>query len=70
MLFDRRIESNCSYCRFGEDAGSGRIVCARYGFVDAGDSCRKFKYDPIKRVPETYRGRNEHSYSPEDFTLE
>ena len=69
MLFDKNVDSSCSYCRFGNDAGSGRIICEKYGFVEAGGSCRRFKYDPLKRIPEAPRPSAGRDYSEEDFSI-
>ncbi len=51
-LFGRNIEPACIYCIHGKTSGEGeKVFCAKKGIVSAGDSCRKFDYDPLKRVP-------------------
>jgi hypothetical protein len=52
MLFSRHIPPSCSYCRYGSSIGNGEIACLRRGITSAGGSCKKFRYDPLKRVPE------------------
>ncbi|MBE6998888.1 MAG: hypothetical protein E7428_01705 [Ruminococcaceae bacterium] len=51
MLFNKKIEPRCVYCSryFAVDEDHG--ICDRRGPVYAGGACRKFKYDPLKRVP-------------------
>ncbi len=51
-FFKKRIEPSCSYCRFGQICkGTTAVVCSKVGISEAAESCRKFKYDPVKRVP-------------------
>jgi len=50
------LEKICVYCEYGTAAppdGSGeeRVVCMKKGIVSAFHSCRKFKYDLLKREP-------------------
>jgi hypothetical protein len=52
MLFSRHVAPSCSYCRFGSSIGNGEIACLRRGITSAGGSCKRFVYDPLKRVPE------------------
>ncbi len=47
-----KIEKYCKYCEkacalTNEDT----MLCAKHGVVDAGHSCRSFRYDPLKRAP-------------------
>lgn len=42
----------CKYClRAVLTADSSVILCRKRGSVSADDSCRRFKYDPLKRQP-------------------
>jgi len=51
-LFRANIEPRCAYCRHGVPLfGKDTIGCTRRGVMDAADHCRKFHYDPFKRVP-------------------
>jgi len=67
-LFDSNIEPCCAYCEHGsftQDRQS--ILCQKRGVTLPSDSCRKFKYDPIARVP----GRRPDlpEYDAKDFSL-
>ena len=69
MLFDRNIEPCCSYCLFGTTLDESLIACIKRGIMGAGGYCPKFRYDPLKRVPESAFYRPPEGYSEEDFTL-
>ena len=49
--FRKDIEPRCAYCAHGKPLGADQIVCSRRGVVDSADSCRHFRYDPLRRVP-------------------
>ena len=52
QFFGKNISPSCSYCEKGERAADGEtILCERKGVVSPLSSCRRFKYDPLKRVP-------------------
>ncbi|MEE1280127.1 MAG: hypothetical protein UHH95_04775 [Oscillospiraceae bacterium] len=51
-LFGKKVEPACLYCRHGRANGEGdRVFCSKKGIVSAVNSCRRFDYDPLKRVP-------------------
>ncbi|MGN0468390.1 MAG: hypothetical protein ACI4GY_06680 [Acutalibacteraceae bacterium] len=46
------IEPKCEYCqRAFLSKETGALYCEKKGVVESDDSCKKFKYDPLKRVP-------------------
>ena len=51
MLFRKKIERVCSYCLYGANLDEDQILCSKKGIRSPDDKCRKFKYDPLKRVP-------------------
>ena len=51
MLFQKDIEPRCAYCQRGAQLEDDKILCVKKGVVSPGGSCRRFKYDPLKRVP-------------------
>lgn len=69
MLFRKRIEKSCSYCRFGTMLEDGLALCTKRGVVSAERRCRKFRYDPLKRVPAKPRALDFGKYDKEDFSL-
>lgn len=48
----RELDRACVYC---ENASllqdKDFVLCRRHGVVNAGHSCRRFSYDPLKRIP-------------------
>ncbi len=51
-LFRGDIPPACGYCRLGRPVSGGKsVLCERYGVVSASFSCKKYIYDPLKRIP-------------------
>ncbi len=62
------IEPKCAYCAHGKTAPNGKdILCVRSGVTDKDGSCKKFKYDPLKREPRKPAPLAE--YGKDDFIL-
>lgn len=50
--FDKSIPPKCDYCQFGKRTNAGnKILCEKKALVDPNDSCGKFIYSPLKRIP-------------------
>ena len=69
MLFRKKIERSCSYCVNGTALQDGQVLCIKKGLRDADSSCRKFCYDPCKRIPTKRKALDFDKYNEEDFTL-
>ena len=69
MLFRKKIQRFCDYCRFGTKLNCDQILCMRRGIVAPNNSCGKFQYDPCKRIPPKPKAANFAKYNEEDFTL-
>ena len=69
MLFRQKIERSCAYCANGARLGGGQILCAKKGLKTVDDQCRKFKYDPCKRIPPKPKAVDFSKYDNEDFSL-
>ena len=69
MLFRKKIERSCSYCTFGAQLEDGYVLCAKRGMKTVADSCRKFRYDPCKRIPSKPKAMDFSKYETEDFSL-
>ena len=69
MLFRKRIPRSCSYCAHGTKLDSEQFLCVKRGVVSADKACRKFTYDPCKRVPPKFKALNFSKYNEEDFVL-
>ena len=67
--FGQNIEPRCEYCQNGHESADGRmILCPRKGIVERSASCRKFCYDPLRRIPRTAPPLP--VFSDDDFSLE
>ena len=52
-MAEPEIQRVCAYCDKAVCISDGEeLVCEVRGVVTADNVCRKFKYDPLKRVPE------------------
>lgn len=69
MLFRKKIERSCSYCTYGACLDNGMILCSKKGMKTAEDKCRRFKYDPCKRIPPKAKALDFSRYNDEDFSL-
>jgi hypothetical protein len=69
MLFRKKIEKSCTYCRYGTILDDGMTLCVKRGVVSPERKCRKFSYDPLKRVPVKPKALDFEKYTDEDFSL-
>ena len=69
MLFRKRIEKSCTYCRHSTKVNEEECLCMKKGIVPLDHKCRKFTYDPCKRVPSKAKALNFEKYNDEDFSL-
>lgn len=69
MLFRKSIPRACQYCTHGATLDENQMLCAKRGVVAPDASCRKFRYDPCKRVPPKPKALNFDKYRDEDFSL-
>lgn len=69
MLFRKKIERSCTYCMYGTTLEEGQVLCTKHGLRQAEVSCRKFKYDPCKRIPGKAKPMDFSRYDQEDFSL-
>ena len=69
MLFRKKIDRSCSYCRRGTSVGKDQILCVKCGIVSACYSCRNFRYDPCKRIPPKIKALDFQKYQDVDFSL-
>ena len=69
MLFRKKIERSCSYCAFGVRLDDETVLCSRKGLRSILGKCRKFRYDPTKRIPAKPKALDFQQYNEEDFTL-
>jgi len=69
MLFRKKIEKACAYCAHGTKLEEGQILCMKRGIVHEYGKCRKFIYDPLKRVPAKQKALDFSKFDEEDYSL-
>ena len=69
MLFAKKIQPSCSYCRYGTNLGYNEVACIKRGIMFADASCNAFGYEPTKRVPEFAENPIVTKMREEDFTI-
>ena len=69
MLFQKKIEPRCAYCKRGTPLEGEQILCPKKGVVTPAGSCRSSRYDPIKRVPPLPAAPDFSALKDEDFKL-
>ena len=69
MLFRKKIERSCGYCTYGTLLEDGSVLCAKKGLRQIEDKCRKFRYDPCKRIPKKAKALDFTKYTDVDFSL-
>ncbi len=69
MLFRKKITRSCSYCQHGTAMESDQILCSKCGVVSAYYNCRKFRYNPCKRIPSKMKALDFEKYQNTDFSL-
>ncbi len=69
--FDRQMAPKCGYCQFGKRTKEGnRILCSKFvSLKEEHDSCNKFVYSPLKRVP-VKQLKNEGFVADEEIYVE
>ncbi len=69
MLFRKKIEQSCSYCLHGARLEEDLVLCCKKGIKTPDSSCRRFRYDPCKRIPPKPRAMDFRKYEEEDYSL-
>lgn len=67
-VYNKSLEPQCLYCRFGTASADGKSVfCVKKGVMLPFSKCFRYKYDPLKREP--YKEPQKLEYKKEDFSL-
>ena len=69
MLFRKKMPRACAYCLHGTKIDDEQVLCTKKGVVQVDGKCRKFTYDPCKRIPPKPKAVDFNKYSEEDFSL-
>ena len=67
-LFNSDIKKSCFWCIHGRKSEyTDEVFCLKRGITSGSDCCRRYKYDPLKRVPDKQSINKD--YKAEDFSL-
>ena len=69
MLFRKKMPKACRYCAHSAVCDEEMILCKKRGSVPPDGKCRRFRYDPLKRVPIRPKSPNSQKFEGEDFSL-
>ena len=69
QLFRKKIEKVCSLCAYCTKLNDESALCIKKGVVNLDGKCRKFSYDPCKRIPAKPKALDFHKYDEEDYSL-
>ena len=69
MLFRKKIEKCCAYCAHSGKINDSAYLCTKKGMVSSCHQCRRFQYDPLKRVPVKNDPTDFAKYDDVDFSL-
>ena len=51
-LYGNNIQATCEYCMYGRRSSDGKaILCPKKGVMPLYHHCRKYIYDPLRRIP-------------------
>ena len=68
-LYGNAVTPACGICAHGRRSSDGQVIlCLHRGVVEPTARCRKFTYDPLRRVPYTQPSLG--AYSEEEFQLD
>ena len=67
-FFDKNVRKSCMWCEHGvKSEYSNEIFCKKRGVVGLDNVCRKYRYDPLKRVPQNQEISKE--FKSDDFII-
>jgi len=69
MLFRKKVDRFCAYCEYAGKINDEQMICQKYGIVPAVHKCRRFRYDPLKRVPHKQKTQDFSKYNEKDYSL-
>lgn len=70
MLFRKKMPRSCSTCLFSAVFSGNQFLCSKRGVVEDTFACRKYRYDPCKRIPPCVKAPDFKKFEDEDFRLD
>ena len=69
MLFRKKIEPQCRYCKHANPLNEDQVHCSRKGLREFDQACLFFSYDPTKRIPSKAKAVDFAKYEECDYSL-
>ncbi len=69
MLFRKKIEKRCEHCLHCTALDEETVLCSKKGVKSIDAKCRKFQYDPCKRIPVRQKAPDFSRYEEYDYSL-
>lgn len=69
MFFRKKIEPSCAYCSHSTKLNNEQVLCSKKGITAITGKCRKFCYDPCKRIPAKPKALDFSKYDKDDYSL-
>ena len=67
-LFGNKVTPACKYCEESfPSQDAEHFLCMKRGVVPGDHACKKFRYDPLRRIPA--RPLQPQKYEEEDFAI-
>lgn len=70
MLFRKKMPRSCTTCLHATVFSDDQFICIKRGIVENTTACRKYRYDPCKRIPPVMKAPEFSKYNDEAFKLE
>ena len=69
MLFRKDTEKRCALCEHATVIDGNDMLCRKYGVVSCNYACKKYEYDPLKRIPKKTAYPDSDQFDTKDFSL-
>lgn len=70
MLYSKEIKPCCAYCLNSTPVNDDEAICKKHGVVALSYRCKRYCYDPTRRVPPEPQELQQGYFSEKDFSLE
>lgn len=70
MLFRKKMPRSCTTCLHAANLSDHQLLCVKHGVVADSYACRKYRYDPCKRIPPCVKAPDFEKFKDEDFQLD
>ncbi len=69
-MFSQENPRICELCEYASSVANNatHMLCSKKGIMEKGSGCKKFLYDPLKRVP--HRITLNTDFTADDFAIE